>query len=98
MKGLMTEIYKSVNHLNPSLVKEFHGKKHLTYDLKIQNLCKLQQTKTQGYGQESLPFRGSFLWNTLDDDDNIKNQPTLAAFKGRIKDSVGDKCTCKICR
>ena len=49
-----------------------------------------------GYGQESLSFRGSFLWNTLDD--TIKNQPTLTTLKKRIKDWAGDKCTCKICR
>ena len=96
LQKLLTEIYKSMNHLNPSLVWEFHEKKHVTYDLRIQNLCKLPQIKTQGYGQESLSFRGSFLWNTLDD--TIKNQPTLAAFKKRIKDWAGDKCTCKICR
>ena len=54
----MTEIYKSMNHLNPSLVWEFHEKKHVTYDLRIKNLCKLPQTKTEGYGQESLSFRG----------------------------------------
>ena len=68
---------------------------HATYDQRIQNLCKLPQTKTQGYGQESLSFRGRFLWNTLDD--TIINQPTLAAFKGKMKDWAGDKCTCKIC-
>ena len=96
LQKLMTEIYKSMNQLNPSLVWEFHEKKHVAYDLRIQNLCKLPKIKTQVYGQESLSFRGSFLWNTLDD--TVKNQPTLAAFKKRIKDWAGDKCTCKICR
>ena len=28
-------------------------------------------------------FRGSFLWNTLDD--SIKQDPTLASFKSKIK-------------
>ena len=96
LQKLMTEIYKSMNQLNPSLVWEFHERNHVTYDLRIQNLCKLPKIKTQVYGQESLSFRGNFLWNTLDD--TIKNQPTLTAFKKRIKDWAGDKCTCKICR
>ena len=91
----MTEIYKSINHLKPSFIWEFHEKKHVSYILRIQNLCKLPQIKTQGYGQESLSFRGSLLWNTLDD--SVKNEPTLAAFKKRIKDWAGNKCTCKIC-
>ena len=63
---LMTEVYKCMNHVNPSLVWEFHQKKHVTYDIRIQNHCKLPQLKTQGYGQDPLSFRGSFLWNTLD--------------------------------
>ena len=67
LQKLMTEMYKSMNQLNPSLIWEFHEKKHVTYDLRMQNLCKLPKIKTQGYGQESLSFRGSFLWNTLDD-------------------------------
>ena len=41
LQKLMTEIYKSMNQLNPSLPWEFHEKKHVTYDLRVQNLCKL---------------------------------------------------------
>ena len=70
-----------MNHLNPSLVWEFHEKKHVTCDLRIQNLCKLPQIKTQGYRQESLSFRGSFLWNTLDD--TIKHMILLDDYKVR---------------
>ena len=96
LQKLMTEIYKSINHLNPSLIWEFHEKKHVNYNLRIQNLCKLPQINTQSYEQESLSFRGSILWNALDD--SVKNEPTLSAFKKRIKNWPGDKCTCKICR
>ena len=96
LQKLMTEIYRSMNYLNPLLVWEFHEKKYVTYDLRIQNHCKVPQIKTQGYGQESLFFRGTFLWNTVDV--TVKNLPALAAFKKRIKDWAGDKCTCNICR
>ena len=34
---LMTEIYKSMNHVKPSIVWEFHEKKPITYNLRIQN-------------------------------------------------------------
>ena len=96
VQKLMTEIYKSMNYLNPSLVWEFHEKKHVMYTLRIQNLWKLPTIKTLNFGLESLPFRSSFLWNTLDN--RIKQEPTLACFKKRIKDWAGDRCTCKICR
>ena len=96
LQKLMTEIYKSMNHLSPSIVWEFHEKKRITYNLRTQNLCKLPTIKTLGFGLDSLSFRGSFLWNTLDD--SIKQVPTLSRFKKRIKDWTADRCTCKICR
>ena len=93
LQKLMTEIYNSMNHLNPSMIWEFHEKKHKTYNLRMQNLCKLPLTKTQGYGQqESRSFRGSLLWNNLDD--SVKNEPALSVFKKRIQDWVGNKYTC----
>ena len=91
LQKLMTEIYKSMNHLNPSIVWEFHEKKPIMYNLRIQNLCKLPRIKTLGFGLDSLSFRGSFLWNTLDD--SIKQVPTLSHFKKRIKDWTADRCT-----
>ena len=96
LQKLMTEIYKSMNHLNPSIVWEFHQEKPITYGLRLQNLCKLPTIKTFGFGLDSLSFLGSFLWNTLDD--SIKQVTTLSRFKKRIKDWTADRCTRKICR
>ena len=45
-------------------------------------------------GKNHYHSRGSILWNTLDD--SAKNEPTLSAFKKRIKNWAGHKCTCKI--
>ena len=79
----MTEIYMPLNSMNPSIVWEFHEKKDLAHDLRIKSLSKLPKAKTTSYGIESLSFRGSFLWNTLDD--SIKQEPTLSHFKNKIK-------------
>ena len=65
-----------------SYVWEFHERKEITYDLRTKYLCKLPMTKKR-YGSESLSFKGSLLWNTLND--KIKQSPTLAAFKNQIK-------------
>ena len=89
-------IYMSLNNINPSIVWEFHEKKHVPYDLRKNNLCKLPRTKTTSYGVESLSFRGSFLWNILDD--RVKQEPILACFKNKIKNWAGELCTCRICR
>ena len=94
LQKLMTEIYKSVKKLNPSYLWEFHERKEVTYDLRTKDLCKLPKIKKR-YGSESLSFRGSLLWNTLSD--NIKQSPTLAAFKNQIKSWTGEKCTCRLC-
>ena len=39
---------------------------------------------------------GSILWNNLDDE--IKELPTVASFKTKIKTWNGEKCNCKICK
>ena len=57
-------------------------RKEITYDLRTKDLCKLPMTKKR-YGSESLSFRGSLLWNTLND--KIKQSLTLAAFKNQNK-------------
>ena len=82
LQKLMTEIYMSLNNMNPVIVWEFHEKKYVAYDLRKKNRCKLPKAKTISYGVESLSFRGSFLWNTLDD--NVKQELTLACFKNKI--------------
>ena len=47
---LMVEIFKTMNGLNPPLVWEFHERKNATYNLRIQNLCKLPPIKTMNFG------------------------------------------------
>ena len=92
----MIEIYKSINHISPSLVWEFHEKKSVEYNLRTKHLCKLPTIISTSFGLESLSFRGSFLWNTLDD--SIKNEPTLLAFKNKINMWPGKEYTRRICR
>ena len=64
----MIEIFKTMNGLNLPLVWEFHERRNVTYNLRIQKLCKLPPIKTMSFGLDSVSFRGSFLWNTLDGD------------------------------
>ena len=79
----MVEIYKSINHLSPLLVWEFHEKKCVEYNPRTKCLCNLPTVKSTSSGLESLSSRGSLLWNTLDD--SIKNEPTLLALQIREK-------------
>ena len=68
LQSLMIEIYKPTNHLNPSYIWEFFVRKDIPYNLRTKELCRLPSAKSHRYGINSLSFRGSLLWNTLDDE------------------------------
>ena len=55
----MTEIYKSMNHLNPSIISEFYEMNHVTYNLRIQNLCKLMRHRI--IGKNHCPLEGAYF-------------------------------------
>ena len=93
LQTLMIEIYTSINHLSQSLVRKFHEKECVEYNL---SLCKLPTIRSTSFGLESLSFRGSFLWNTHDD--SVKNEPTLLAFKNKMQNWSGKEWSCRICR
>ena len=56
--------------------------------------CKLPSVSSQRYGLNSLSFRGSLLWNTIDDE--IKLSPSLEVFKKKVRSWNGISCTCFI--
>ena len=68
LQNLMVEIYKSFNQLSPEYMWEFFIKKDVPYNLRTKELCKLPLVSSQRYGFNSLSFRGSLLWNTLNDE------------------------------
>ena len=96
LQSLMTEIYKTMNHLNPSYNWQFFVKKDIPYNLCTKELCSLPSAQSHRYGLNSLSFRGSLLWNALDDE--LKRAETLKSFKRGIKDWDGNACKCLICK
>ena len=83
------------NLSEPLLLWEFFNKKVLPYSLRINNLLQLPSTRTKKYGSESLPFRGSIIWNKLPD--QYKAAKTDNEFKMKIKSWKGSECNCHIC-
>ena len=51
----------------PLFLWEFFNRKMLPYNLRINDLLKLPETRTSRYGNESLSFWGSMVWNRLPD-------------------------------
>ena len=63
----MIEIYECTNYIGPAVLTEFFTTEEISYDLRIKSLLQIPKVKTLSYGQSSLSFRGSILWNTLSD-------------------------------
>ena len=93
LQKLVLGIYKLMNHLNPSYIWHLHERKEIQYDLRTKHLFKLAITRTVKFGMESLSFRGSLLWNNLNNE--IKELPTVASFKTKIKTWAGERCSSK---
>ena len=96
LQKLMIEIYKCTNYIGPVVLTEFFTTKEVSYDLRIKNILQIPKVKTSSYGQNSLSFRGSMLWNTLSD--KIKLAQNTKDFKTMIKNWKGESCSCVICK
>ena len=95
LQKLMLEVYKCMTSGNPSFLWEFFNKKVFPYSLRIHNLLQLRNARTKKYGNESLSFRGSIIWNQLPG--QYKAAKTDHEFKMKIKSWKGFECTCHIC-
>ena len=74
---------------------EFFTKKDVQYNLRTKKLCKLLSVSSQRYGLNSLSFRGSLFWSSIDDE--IKQSPSLVILKKEIRRWDGINCKCFIC-
>ena len=74
---------------------KFFVKKDVHYNLRTKELCKLSVVTSQRYGLNSLTFRGSLLWNTINDE--LKLASSLEKVKKEIRSWDGSNYTCYIC-
>ena len=91
---LLTEIYKSLNHISPPILQEFFDFKVTHYSLRNNNLLGLPKTNTSKYGKEPLCSKGSIIWNTVPN--RYQNRNALDKFKQQIKMWKPTTCTCKL--
>ena len=92
LQKFMKKVCQSLNHLNPEYVWEFFVKKDVQYNLCTKELCKFPLLNSQRYGHNSLSFRGSLVWNAIDDE--MKFSPFLEIFKEEILSWEGINCAC----
>ena len=96
LQKLMIEVYKSLNHENPSFLWDLFSRKEVYYNLRIKDILTLPRALTTSFGTNSITFRGSILWNSTPD--VIKSSNTVSVFGKNIKNWEGEGCNCKICK
>ena len=93
---LLTEIYKTINNLNPSFMKEIFTERNSGYNLR--NISRILPSKpnTNSYGIDSATYMGCKLWQELTND--IKTSTSLPIFKKKIKTWKDTKYNCRLCK
>ena len=97
--SLMCEVFKSLNHLNPSFIWEFFKPKQIPYSLRKGPLLELPPSQGRLHGIYSLDFRSKLSWNNLPIE--IKTAHSLADFKQLLKQFMKNSkipCNCRLCR
>ena len=92
---VIIEVYKTLQNIHPSFMKEIFVQKDITHNLRNNLLMRIPKMRTSSYGIERLYFLGCRLWNNLPDE--FKSIKTLASFKRQIK-GWNDNCNCRLCR
>jgi hypothetical protein len=93
---LVTEVYKSINHLNPTYVQEMFSVKNVTHNFRSSQILNVPRVKSTTFGIHSLRYQGARLWNLLPEE--YKKANTLKSFKSKIRSWPGEVCKCKVCR
>ena len=96
LKVLCTEIYKSINKLNP--LYRYFSATHNKSPIRTQHLnnLKVAHPNQTTFGTNSLKSLGPKVWNSLPG--HLKCCDNLEAFKKMINNWDGEKCSCNGCR
>ena len=97
LRYLCAEIYRTVNGLNLSYMKNFFKKLDTLRSKLTQHQNNLIVPRPNYYelGTKSLFSLGSEIWNSLPV--NIKSAETFEVFKRLIKTWEGEMCKCRMC-
>lgn len=91
-----TEIYKTINHLNPQYMQELIQKRHHPYSTRQAEKLFIPRVNQTTYGLHSFRYFAPTLWNSLPD--SIKSAEDLHTFKKLIKTWNGPTCSCNFCK
>ena len=96
LQKLTIEMYKAKNKICPTLFQELFPTYENSYNLRNYICWQTTNVRTDGYGTETLLFRGQKTWQLLLD--TIKNAESLTSFKNQVKKWTPIGFTCKLCK
>ena len=95
IKAIACEVFKSINDLNPTFMKEYMIPKEVPYDFRDDNKLVLPHFNTLTYGRNTFKYYGPHIWNILPA--NYKLATDMNAFKRLLKTWEGPRCQCNLC-
>ena len=93
LRTMALEIFKSLNDLNPSFIKELLNKRNIVNRRKNDFIIHARITLT--FGSNSLRCLGQNIWNTLPE--NIKEITSFQKFKESINNWCEPSCKRSLC-
>ena len=94
LQALATEIFKTINNINPSHMNNIFtpktNAKIRTHDIIVRH------HNTATYGDKSLTALGPKICNKLPT--NVKSLTSITKFKEYIRTWFGPSCKCNVCR
>ena len=87
------DIFKSLDDLNSSFIKELFNKRNIVNRRK--NDLIIHTRNNVAFGSNSLRCLGPHIWNTLPE--NIKEITSFEKFKESINNWYGPGCKCRLC-
>ena len=97
LRTLCTEMYKTVNDLNPNFMNEIFTLRQTNRPVreKYKMNMEIPSYNQVSFGRKSLRVLGPKVWNQLPF--HIKSAENLKSFKSVIKHCDGNRCSCKVC-
>ena len=93
---LMTEMFKTINNLNPRFMNEAFPQRNAAYNLRNANTFTVPMVHTVKYGTETVRYTGQRIWHSLPQE--IKDANSVKQFKNRIKIWKYVDCDCRLCK
>jgi hypothetical protein len=95
IRTIASEVFKSLNNLNPAFMNEMFEVKNVSYDLRDSKILCQPKFNNITYGKSTFKYYGGHIWNGLPNE--IKTSTDIDQFKSLLRTWEGPKCQCTMC-